>query len=250
MGSPPLKSIHRPADAGGDFSLVDEYAEAFQLLHMLRAGPVPMDRERLANEVRMLIGDVRKRALAAGIEVTSADDAGYAICAAIDEAVLASVCDFRKSWESAPLQLALYGDQLAGEHFFDRLERLRERGRSQLPAIEVFHMCLTLGFRGRYHLDDEDKLRYLMARVADEISQARQGSTGLAPNWARPDAPAFRLRRIVSAFAVGGLLAGIGITCWLALHAGLRREALGAVSGQDDIVQLPAQVARVSITLP
>jgi type VI secretion system protein ImpK len=233
-----------------DFSLIDEYAGGFQLLHMLHNGYTPTNRKRLVTEVGTLVATARKRGLAAGLDPQSVDDAGYAVVAAIDEAVLASACSFRAEWESEPLQLTLFGDHLAGEHFFDRLEHLRERGKGQLPVAEVFHRCLTLGFRGRYHLESDDKLRYLMARLAEEIARGRQDAGPLAPHWARPDSAQFELRRIVSPLVVAALLIFIGGAGWGMLRLTLSRQAPAALAGHEDLVQLPARVAHISITLP
>lgn len=238
-----------PPEIAG-FSLIDEYSGGFQLLHMLHDGYTPTNRKRLVTEVGTLVATTRKRGLAAGLDPQSVDDAGYAFVAAIDEAVLASACTFRAEWESEPLQLTLFGDHLAGEHFFERLEHLRERGNGQLPVIEVFHRCLTLGFRGRYHLEGDDKLRYLMARLAEEITRGRQDAGPLAPHWARPDSAQFELRRIVSPLLVAALLVFVGGAAWGMLRLTLNRQATAALAGQEDLVQLPARVAHLSITLP
>lgn len=231
-------------------AFVDEYAEGFQLLHMLRNGYVPMDRDQLVVQVTAMVTQARKHGLASGLDPSSVEDAGYAFCAAVDEAVLASGCAFKEKWESAPLQLTLFGDQLAGEHFFDRLTHLRERGKAQIAIVEVFHMCLLLGFRGRYLLESPDKLRYLMARLADEITHARGASAALAPHGARPDNPVFPLRRVVSPLAVAAMLFVVALSGWGMLYAALHRQVSSAVAGQEDLVQMPARVAHVTITLP
>jgi type VI secretion system protein ImpK len=238
-----------PQESAG-FSLIDEYAGGFQLLHMLHNGYTPTNRDKLVTEVGTLVATTRKRGLAAGLDPQSVEDAGYAFVAAIDEAVLASSCAFRAEWESEPLQMTLFGDHLAGEHFFDRLEHLRERGQAQLPVVEVFHRCLTLGFRGRYHLEGDDKLRYLMARIAEEIDRGRQDAGPLAPQWARPDSAQFELRRVVSPVIVAALLAAVGGTAWGMLRLTLDRQGPAALVGHEDLVQLPARVAHISITLP
>jgi type VI secretion system protein ImpK len=235
---------------GIEFSLIDEFAEGFQLLHMLHNGYRPDDRRRLVTEVGTLVATTRKRGLAAGLDPRSVDDAGYAFVAAIDEAVLASACTFRAEWESEPLQMTLFGDHLAGDHFFERLEQLRERGTSQLLVVEVFHRCLTLGFRGRYHLGGDDKLRYLLARLAEEIARARPDTGPLAPHWARPDSAQFELRRIVSPLVLAALLLSVGGAAWGMLRLTLNREVPAALAGHENLVQLPARVAHVSITLP
>jgi type VI secretion system protein ImpK len=233
-----------------DFSLIDEYAEGFQLVQMIRGGHTPLDRKRLVTEVGALVATARKRGLMEGLDPQSVEDAGYAFVAALDEAVLASACAFRAEWESEPLQVTLFGDHLAGEHFFDRLEHLRERGKGQLAVVEVFHRCLTLGFRGRYHMEGDDKLRYLMTGLAEEIARGRQDTDALAPHWAKSDNVRLEIRRIVSPVIVAALLAVVGGAGWGMLRLTLNRQAPTALAGHEDLVQLPAQVAHISIKLP
>ncbi len=48
-----------------------------------------------------------------------------------------------------PLQLKLFGDQLAGEQFFTELDEVRRRGASSVQALEVFYMCLLTGYQGK-----------------------------------------------------------------------------------------------------
>ena len=109
----------------------------------------------------------------------------------------------RLAWERRPLQLVIFGDQLAGEHFFDRLEALRSAGGARLPALQVFHMCLLIGFRGKHALDASDKLSYLTARLGDEIAHMQGRSKGFAPQAERPDQIVHKLRSNTA--AVGGI---------------------------------------------
>eukprot|EP01032_Pedospumella_encystans_P035311 gene35311-39942_t len=110
--------------------------------------------------------------------------------AALDEIVLASGFPIREPWERRPLQLKVFGDQLAGEHFFDRLEALRAKGGVRLQSLQVFHLCLLLGFKGKYALDSSDKLACLTARVGDEIAHIKGKSRGFAPRAAALRLPA------------------------------------------------------------
>ena len=63
----------------------------------------------------------------------------------------------RDARELQSLQLHLFGDHLASENFFHRLEELRVQGASQLPSLEVYHYCLLLGFEGKYRLEGPEK---------------------------------------------------------------------------------------------
>ncbi|WP_351190196.1 DotU family type IV/VI secretion system protein, partial [Shewanella sp. TB4-MNA-CIBAN-0142] len=59
----------------------------------------------------------------------------------------------KDAWELNPLQLDLFGSQIAGNEFFERLDGLREQGERRLPALEVYHYAMLLGFQGKYRLE-------------------------------------------------------------------------------------------------
>jgi type VI secretion system protein ImpK len=80
----------------------------------------------------------------------------------------------------------LFGEHLAGERFFDRLDTLRMDPVANLEALEVFHTCLLLGFQGKYLLEGSEKLNYLVSRIGQEIVSARGGKPEFAPNWKLP----------------------------------------------------------------
>ncbi len=61
--------------------------------------------------------------------------------------------ELQNSWLISPLQLSLFGSQLAGYRFFEILEELRRKGNSRLAALEVYHYCMLLGFHGRYRIE-------------------------------------------------------------------------------------------------
>jgi type VI secretion system protein ImpK len=78
--------------------------------------------------------------------------AKFAYCAAVDEMVLSSQFKIRADWERRPLQLVLFGEQLAGE-VLPVSGGCRAQGAARLQSLEVFHMCLLLGFQGKYLLE-------------------------------------------------------------------------------------------------
>lgn len=100
-------------------------------------------------------------------------DAKYAFCALIDETIVTqqdpSYFNLQNAWLISPLQLSLFGSQLAGYRFFEILEQLRSRGKERLAALEVFHYCLLLGFQGKYRIESTESLNHLVSRVGDEI---------------------------------------------------------------------------------
>jgi type VI secretion system protein ImpK len=231
-------------------SLGDLMYEGFYALFLLKNGSGPKDKAAFAEHMTQFLGDVDRNGRALGVQAEDITAAKYAFSAAVDEIILRSEYDIREAWEQRPLQLRLFGDQLAGEHFFHRLEDLRAKGSAHLQALEVFHMCLLLGFQGRYALDGHDKLNYLTARLGDEIARMRGRSRGFAPHAERPDQVSHKLRSDLSLWVLTSVFALAGLAAYLGFRGALEHDRTVALAGYDDLVKLPPRAANVTITLP
>lgn len=240
----------RGAAGDGAHSLVDLMYEGFYALFLLKSGCGPQDQAAFIDHMTQFIGDVDRKARQMGVPADDVDAAKYAFCAAVDEIILRSHYNIREAWETRPLQLRLFGDQLAGEHFFQRLEALRARGSVHLQSLEVFHLCLLLGFQGRYALDGQDTLNYLSARLGDEIARMRGKTRGFAPHAERPDQIANRLRSDLSLWVLTSVFALAGLAAYLGFRAALGRETDTTLAAYNDLVKLPPRAANVTITLP
>ena len=240
----------RNAAGATPHSLVDVMYEGFYALFLLKTGSGPQDKNAFAEHMTRFLGEVDRNARAIGVPADDITAAKYAFCAAVDEIILRSDFALREAWETRPLQLRLFGDQLAGEHFFQRLDDLRARGSVHLQALEVFHLCLLLGFQGRYALDGRDKLNYLTARLGDEIARMRGKSRGFAPHAARPDQVAHKLGSDLSLWVLCSVFALAGLAAYLGFRATLARETAHALANYNDLVTLPPRSANVTITLP
>ena len=149
----PLSLVaNAPAAPAPDASatLLDLMYDGFYALFMLKNGSGPQENAEFQARMTRFLDDFGRNARRKGASADDIDAAKYAFAAAVDEIILRSTYAIRDSWELKPLQLTLFGDQLAGENFFNRLEQLRSHGAEHLEALEVFHMCLLLGFQGRY----------------------------------------------------------------------------------------------------
>ncbi|PPC90141.1 MAG: type VI secretion system protein ImpK [Methylobacter sp.] len=231
-------------------TLLDLLYDGFYALFLLKNHNNPEGQEAFANNVTYFLQEFEHNAQQLGETAEAIQAAKYAYCAAVDEVVLRSDFSIRAQWESHPLQLTLFGDQLAGENFFLELDKLRQQGAKYLQALEVFHMCLLLGFEGKYLLEGREKLNYLTARLGDEIALIKGKSAGFAPHWARPDNFMHRLRRDVPVWLIGGMfttlaLAGYGIFAW-----NLSQATETSLSPYHQLVQLPPATANITITLP
>lgn len=231
-------------------NLIDLLYDGFYMLILLNSGSVPKDAQGFSEAIREFLDQFEGVAKKKNFGAEDIYDAKYAFCAAVDEAVLSSATSIRDAWERRPLQLSLFGDQLAGEHFFDHLEKARNGGANRINALEVFHMCLMLGFKGRYLLEGPEKLKYLTQQLGEQIAHIKGKAPTFAPHWAPPDSIANALRRDVPLWVIASVLAFLG----LAAYIGLDRHAAWTVDKTlapfKDIVQLAPRVPTLIITLP
>jgi type VI secretion system protein ImpK len=120
----------------------------------------------------------------------SQDETRLAIFAAVaflDESVLNSKSSAFVSWPSKPLQEELFGGHVAGETFFVNLESLLRANDSSNVAdvLEVYQLCLLLGYQGRYTMGNRGELHAIKQATAEKIKRIR-GVSVLAPDSAPP----------------------------------------------------------------
>lgn len=112
----------------------------------------------------------------------------FAVIAFLDESILNLRKPVFKDWVRRPLQEELFGRHIAGEIFFDNLNQILGRRDSEETAdlLEVYYLCLLLGYLGRYSITSKADLRGLMGQVEEKIQRIRQMRGDLSPNWQLP----------------------------------------------------------------
>ncbi len=242
---PDDSATERPAK-----SLVDLLYDGFYMLILLNNRSVPKDPDEFSGNIQKFLDQFERAAKKNNFNAEDIFDAKYAFCAAIDESVLSSKMNIRDVWERRPLQLVLFGDQLAGEHFFDKLEVARNGGASRINALEVFHMCLLIGFKGRYLLEGPEKLKYLTLQLGEQIAHIKGKAATFAPNWAAPDTISNAIKRDIPFWVITSVLALFGLVAYIGLdwHAGSTVQH--TLSPFKNIVQLAPRAPTLTITLP
>nr|WP_229505075.1 type IVB secretion system protein IcmH/DotU [Massilia mucilaginosa] len=239
-----------PAAGATPQTLLDLMYEGFYALFMLKNGSGPQNNADFQRKTTQFLEDFTRGAKKQGASADDIDASKYAFCAAVDEIILRSNFSIRDEWERRPLQLVLFGDQLAGENFYHRLESLRTRGSTHLQALEVFHMCLLLGFQGRYILEGSEKLNYLTARLGDEIANMKGRRGGFAPHADRPDQIVHKLRSDLPLWVLCSVFGLICILGYLGLRTSLNKGTDERMSAYNDVVKLAPRAANLTITLP
>jgi type VI secretion system protein ImpK len=186
LESAPHTSTASPAGRGLLALLLQE---SFTAAIRLRA-----NRQMVANadtfreHIKQLIAAADRQARSAGYDVAYVKLAVYAYVAFLDESVLNSSQPSFAAWPRRPLQEEIFGDHTAGETFFLHLRDLLGRQDSEALAdvLEIYQLCLLLGFRGRYGVGDRGGLEGLTATVQEKIARIRGGYGSLSPAWALP----------------------------------------------------------------
>lgn len=112
----------------------------------------------------------------------------FAVVAFLDESILNSRNPLFADWPRQPLQEELFGTHMAGEVFFQNVQKLLGQTDSQelADALEVYYLCVLLGFGGRYSVGNKGDLRAIMDAVGEKIRRIRGRSVELSPNWMLP----------------------------------------------------------------
>jgi type VI secretion system protein ImpK len=211
---PPSGPARAPADAPdsiamGGSPLVSAAAPLLQLLARLRntlSQPDSGDlRERAVREIRRF----EEVARAKNIPMDQLRPAHYALCASLDDVVLATPWGSQGAWAQRSLVSTFHQEVRSGERFFDVLTQLRQNPGNFLPVLELMYFCLSLGYMGRYRLSPRgpaeiDKLRedtYAVIR-----RQRPAGESALSPHWIGLTAP-YRAKRFSVPFWVVAVLA-------------------------------------------
>jgi type VI secretion system protein ImpK len=231
-------------------TLLDLMYDGFYLLFLLRAKQGPSDADTFRTHIKEFLTGLERGATKLGSSAEDVHLCKYAFCATVDELILMSQFKVRDAWQRQPLQLQFFGEQLAGEQFFVKLEALRREGASRIQILEVFHMCLLMGFQGKYLIEGSEKLNYLTARLGDEIAHLKGSRAAFAPHWAPPDQVTNRLKNEVPLWVIGSVFALLGVLAFTGLRWQLSRNTERDLAAYQEVVKLAPQAAHVTITLP
>lgn len=146
------------------------------------------DAASFRNQVKAAIASAEASADRRGYPTEDTRLATFAVVAFLDESILTSNNPIFRDWPRMPLQEEIFGGHTAGEMFFQVLDRLLARGDSPQNAdvLEVFALCLALGYRGRYGTGGQESVRSIVATINDKLDRIRGGPHPLSPHWAPP----------------------------------------------------------------
>lgn len=180
--------IQRAAAPRGRLALA--FQEAFTVAVRLRAArQLPPDATSFRAHIKQLLARADQDARAAGYDANTARLAVYAFIALLDESVLTSSQPIFAQWSGQPLQEEVFGEHMAGENFFRTVHDLlgQQDSDSLADLLEVYQLCLMLGFHGRYGRSDPGALSGVMSAIQAKIQRIRGAAPAeLVPGWQLP----------------------------------------------------------------
>jgi type VI secretion system protein ImpK len=224
---PPQAAARAPRRANDLLSLA---APLLELVLKIQAGVVEP-----SHDIRPLADDLLRQledgALQLGYHPRQIEHVKFSLVAFLDETVLSPQRDFplRGEWERSPLQLVYFKIHLAGEEFFDRLElALSSVEGGGGDVAEVYYVCLTLGFKGKYNIYLlEEQLKQIIKQTGERLRAAgRLQPVALSSHWRASDQPAAPVVGGLPTWAKVGLpsLVAFALFVYVLLYLLLQRE--------------------------
>ncbi|HEX3880572.1 MAG TPA: DotU family type IV/VI secretion system protein [Bryobacteraceae bacterium] len=179
----PNPNVRRPENLALIFQ---EVLTAIERLRGSRQGVT--DAEAFRHHTREALKTAASAGLAAGYSADDVRLATFACVAFLDESVLNSQNPIFGDWLRKPLQEELFNVHIAGETFFQHLQTLlgKQDSADLADVLEVHHLCMLLGFCGRYSAGNRGELSQIISMTAEKIRRIRGPFGPLSPNWAPP----------------------------------------------------------------
>jgi len=215
------------------------YQEVFTAIDRLRTGrqAVP-EALSFRQQIRDAINASEQQSRLLGYPAEQIRLATFALVAFLDATVLSVQNPVFRDWPKKPLQEELFGSFNAGEIFFTNIQRLSQQSDSPALAdvMEVYLLCLLLGFQGRHSLDGHGELRAVRDALSQRIRRIRGVHEELSPAW-KPIAAGKRnlsdpwLKPLLwAALGSSALAISLFVVYKLALHSGI--SDLAALTGR------------------
>lgn len=143
---------------------------------------VPELHKRLTREIQSFEREAKQLSLAPETVLT----ARYLLCTVVDEVVLTTPWGTASGWSQHSLLSLFHKETFGGEKCFLILQRMQETPGSHLELLELFYLCLSLGFQGKYRLVQRghEQLEQIRDNLYQTIESHRPAmERDLSPHW-------------------------------------------------------------------
>lgn len=186
----PANVSRRGRGTSGGNDIVSLATPTLDLVLRLKAGLIAASND-LRPSVAALLKEMEERAETLRYSQKVVNQVKFALAAFVDETVLTNDFPLKEEWEKYPLQLEYFGEHLAGITYFERLKDMCQNHLdTMVDAIEIYYLCLLLGFKGKYKIYLEHELKGVIETTAEYLRKAgRLQAVELSPHWLVQDQP-------------------------------------------------------------
>jgi type VI secretion system protein ImpK len=166
----------------------------------------------------------------------------YLLCTYLDEMAANTSWGTQGSWAEHSLLLHYFKETWGGEKVYALLNRFQEQPEKYHDLLKLFHLILSLGFKGRYHVMQSgaqlhEKLR---AELASTLERTEPAPAIIAPRWQTDITPRNRVLQQIPIWLTPALCFAIGLGLFTSMYFHLN-------SRSDDLFQ---QISMLQVKAP
>jgi type VI secretion system protein ImpK len=193
-----------PANNLKDYRLADLCSDSLMLTLQLRLSQNFGDADLLRERIIGMLNRMEKYARRENFDKKEIQRAKFALVAFIDETIISSEWEQKEIWLANPLQLQIFNRFDAGEKFFQLLDHFRTRPYDYSQLMEIYFLCLSLGFKGKYGIRDQAGLKLVIEDIYHDLKRVMvKKQVTLAPHGHRRDEISEVISREIPVWVVG-----------------------------------------------
>ncbi|QXH46442.1 DotU family type VI secretion system protein [Pseudomonas xanthosomatis] len=242
-----------PGQAVGLNPLEQAAGPLLALLTRLRntiAHPAPAS---LRAQLLAYLRQFEERAEAGGVPRNEVLLARYALCTALDEAVLSTPWGSASDWGKQSLLITVHNEAWGGEKVFQLMEHCLQSPRERINLLELLYLCTSLGFEGRYRVMNGGRaqLEALRERTAAAIRSARGDvERELSPHWRGVTVARDRLAQFVPPWVGLAIALALLLLVLFGLRLKLASDAEPVFRGIHALGEIPVQAMDRPVVQP
>ncbi len=196
------------------------------------------DVDGLRRDALAEIRNFEDRAQSSGVRPEAVTAARYALCASVDEAVLATPWGGESDWAQLSLLLELHNEAHGGEKFFDVLDGISEQPDKHIDLMELYYVCLAFGFAGKYETIDRGQTK--LATIQRDLHRRIRAERGahadeLSLHWRGLEDRRNPIIRYRLWWVFGGVALGLLAVAYVAYWGSLSRVATPLLTELDSV---------------
>ncbi|WP_034842826.1 type IVB secretion system protein IcmH/DotU, partial [Endozoicomonas numazuensis] len=145
-------------------------------------GNAPQLHQRITRELQKFDQEIKGQGVAQETVLASR----YLLCTVLDETVMNTPWGAQSGWSQRSLLSIFHKETFGGEKCFLILQRLQETANQNLDVLELYYLCLSLGFEGKFRLAPNGHAQ--LETIRDNLYNTIQNHRGyvendLSPRW-------------------------------------------------------------------